>query len=277
MTLAENFDRMAEFTKRFSAQGLPDPPAWVSQLPLLGEPARAYWARFAHDTPELVSELKKFVDPIRTALLSGGAGVAEGLLQLTLSVLIAFFFFRDGDAATLRLRAAVARIAPDRGPRLLDVASGTTRGVVYGILGTALAQGVLMAIGLWIAGIGAAPLLGLVTFFLSPVPIGPPLVWIPAAIWLFSQGQTGMGIFMVLWGTLVVSMVDNFLKPIIISRGSQSAVSAGDARHSRWRCRLRLHRRISRSSAAGAGSRAIERMGGAGGEHGTRFDHARYR
>src|SRR5205807_9706473 len=45
-------------------------------------------------------------------------------------------------------------------------------------------------------------------------------VWIPAAAWLFSQGETGWGIFMLLWGTLVVSMVDNFLKPIIISRGS---------------------------------------------------------
>src|SRR6185369_13790705 len=47
-----------------------------------------------------------------------------------------------------------------------------------------------------------------------------PLVWIPAAIWLFSHGETGLGIFMLLWGGLVVSMVDNVLKPIIISRGS---------------------------------------------------------
>jgi predicted PurR-regulated permease PerM len=135
-------------------------------------------------------------------------------------VLIAYFLYRDGDAATLRLRAAVDRIAPKRGRRLLEVAGGTTRSVVYGILGTALAQGVLMAIGLWIAGFEAAPLLGLVTFFLSPVPIGPPLVWIPAAIWLFSHDQTGMGVFMLVWGTVVVSTVDNFLKPIIISRGS---------------------------------------------------------
>ncbi len=219
-TLAENFDRITEFSKRFMEEGPPDPPAWVGHLPLVGGQAQAYWARLAHDTPEVVSELKKYVDPIRNALVSGGAGVAHGLLQLTLSVLIAFFFFREGNAASLRLRAAVERIAPDRGGRLLQVAAGTTRGVVYGILGTALAQGVLMAIGLWITGIGAAPLLGLVTFFLSPVPIGPPLVWIPAAVWLFSHGSTGLGVFMILWGTLVVSMVDNFLKPIIISRGS---------------------------------------------------------
>jgi predicted PurR-regulated permease PerM len=157
---------------------------------------------------------------MRTTVLAGGANVAQALLQLTLSVLIVYFLYRDGDAATRRLRAAVSRIAPERGPRLLDVASGTTRGVVYGILGTALAQGVLNAIGLWFAGIPAAPLLGLVTFFLSPVPIGPPLIWGPAGLWLLSQGHTGAGIFILLWGLLVVSSIDNVLKPLIISRGS---------------------------------------------------------
>ena len=77
-----------------------------------------------------------------------------------------------------------------------------------------------MAIGLWIAGIHAAPLLGLLTFFLSPVPIGPPLVWIPAGLYLINEGATGMGVFLLVWGALVVSSVDNFLKPMLISRGS---------------------------------------------------------
>jgi predicted PurR-regulated permease PerM len=86
---------------------------------------------------------------------------------------------------------------------------------------TALAQGVLMAVGLYIVGIKSAPLLGLVTFFLSPVPVGPPLVWIPAGLWLiFSQGETAWGIFLLAWGALIVSSVDNVLKPMIISRGS---------------------------------------------------------
>jgi predicted PurR-regulated permease PerM len=220
VTLADNFDRMAEFAKRVIDQGPPDPPAWVAGLPLVGDGLQAYWIDLAHDTPRMMTELRKLVDPAKAALLSGGASVAQGLLQLTLSVLIVYFFFRDGEAATLRLRAAVARIAPNRGPRLLDVASGTTRGVVYGILGTALAQGVLNAIGLWIVGIGAAPLLGLATFLLSPVPIGPPLIWIPAGAWLLSHGHTGSGIFILLWGALVVSSIDNVLKPLIISRGS---------------------------------------------------------
>ena len=66
----------------------------------------------------------------------------------------------------------------------------------------------------------AAALLGLITFFLSPVPIGPPLVWLPAAAWLFFHGQTGWAIFVAVWGVAVVSSVDNFIKPLIISRGS---------------------------------------------------------
>jgi predicted PurR-regulated permease PerM len=220
VTLADNFDRMAEFAKRVIDEGAPDPPAWVAQLPLVGDTLQSYWMDLAHDTPRLMTELRKLVEPAKSALVSGGASVAQGLLQLTLSVLIMYFFLRDGQAASRRLSAAIERIAPTRGARLLDVAAGTTRGVVYGILGTALAQGVLNAIGLWIVGIGAAPLLGLITFFLSPVPIGPPLVWIPAGAWLLSQGHTVSGIFLLLWGALVVSSIDNFLKPLIISRGS---------------------------------------------------------
>ena len=165
-------------------------------------------------------ELKKLVEPAKVLALKAGSVVGEGLLQLTLSVLIAFFFFKDGDAITARLRGAVGRIAQERGLHMLHVALSTTRAVVYGILGTALVQGVLMAIGLWIAGIKAAPLLGLVTFFLSPVPIGPPMVWIPAGLFMFSQGNTGWGIFLLIWGGLVVSSVDNVIKPMIISHGS---------------------------------------------------------
>ena len=70
------------------------------------------------------------------------------------------------------------------------------RGVVYGILGTAIVQGVLTAIGLWIAGVPRPVLLGAVAGFLSVLPIGAPLVWIPAALWLLSTGHLGHGIFL---------------------------------------------------------------------------------
>ncbi len=220
VTLADNSVRMAEAAREFMAEGPPGPPHWVAQLPFIGERAAEYWSGFAHDTAQFTAEVRKLVEPAKAWLLTGGASIAQGLLQITLSILIAFFFFRDGDAAVLRLRAVLTRLAPRRGTRLLDLAAATMRGVVYGILGTAVAQGVLMAIGLWIAGIQAAPLLGLVTFFLSPVPVGPPLVWIPAGIWMMYQGSIGWGVFILVWGAVVVSTIDNVLKPLIISRGS---------------------------------------------------------
>jgi predicted PurR-regulated permease PerM len=220
-TLAENADRLGEFARGVIARGPPEPPAWVARIPLIGERAASYWSSIANDTGGLLEDLRRFVEPLRAFAFRAGAVVGEGLLQLTLSVLIAFFFYRDGQAIMARLRAAVVRLSPTRGEHMLEVASATTRAVVYGILGTALAQGVLMAIGLYIAGIQAAPLLGLVTFFLSPVPIGPPMVWIPAGLYLiFGVGETAWGIFVLAWGFVIVSSVDNVLKPILISRGS---------------------------------------------------------
>jgi predicted PurR-regulated permease PerM len=62
-------------------------------------------------------------------------------------------------------------------------------------------------------------LLGLLTFFLSIIPMGPPLVWLPAAIWLYFQGETLWAIFMAVYGLVVISSIDNVVKPYLISRG----------------------------------------------------------
>jgi predicted PurR-regulated permease PerM len=121
------------------------------------------------------------------------------------------------------LTAGIERIAGERGKHLLGVAGNTVRGVVYGILGTAMVQALIAGIGFLIAGVPGAALLALLTFFLSVVPVGPPLVWLPAALWLFSQGRTGWGIFMIVWG-VGVSTVDNFVKPWLISQGSDMPI-----------------------------------------------------
>lgn len=219
-TIVDNADPVAAWGRELMAAGPPGPPAWVAQLPLVGERASDYWSSMAHDTAQLVDELRKYIEPLRQVALASGAAFAAAVLQLALSIFIAFFFFRDGEAVVERLRAAFTRIAGERGFELAMVAASTVRGVVLGILGTALVQGVLAGIGFWIAGLSAAPLLGLLTFFLSPVPIGPPLIWVPAGLWLINAGETGWGLFVLAWGALVVSTIDNVIKPLIISRGN---------------------------------------------------------
>ena len=95
------------------------------------------------------------------------------------------------------------------------------RGVVYGILGTAIVQGMLTAFGLWIAGVPRPVLLGAVAGFLAVLPIGAPLVWIPAAIWLLSTGHVARGIFLGVYGVVAVSGADHLIRPWFISRGAQ--------------------------------------------------------
>ena len=219
-SLANDAGQLFEAGRRSLAEGPPLAPAWVSNLPMVGPRVATYWNDLVTDRSHLLEELKANLAPIQAFALGSGAVLARGLIELAFSVFIAFFLYRDGEVMARRLLATIVRIFGERGRHLAGLAVNTTRGVVYGILGTALAQGVLAGVGFVIAGVPAAALLGLITFFLSPIPIGPPLVWLPAAAWLFFNGQTGWAIFIIVWGVAVVSSVDNVLKPLIISRGS---------------------------------------------------------
>jgi predicted PurR-regulated permease PerM len=90
------------------------------------------------------------------SLLSLGVRMGEAIIQVSLGVLAAFFFFRDGAEGTRRLGMAVERLGGMQAQRLLTVAASTVRSVVYGVIGTALAQATLQALGLWLAGVPAA-------------------------------------------------------------------------------------------------------------------------
>lgn len=194
------------------------PPAWLAGLPLIGEPLDTYWRRLAASQTELANLGRQLFDPTRRLLTAAAGLIGQGLLQLTLVVFVAFFFYRDGRALGARLARLAEKIGGALGARMLTLAQSTIMGVMLGIVGTAAAQSLVALIGFLIAGVPAALLLAAATFFLSMVPVGPPLIWGGAAWWLYSQGDTGWAIFMVVWGALVISSVDNFIKPILISR-----------------------------------------------------------
>jgi predicted PurR-regulated permease PerM len=114
----------------------------------------------------------------------------------------------------------VERLSGHLSTEVLQIVTGTTRSVFIGIVGTAAAQGIVAFIGFLIAGVPGAFMLAVGTFVLSVVPMGPVLLWGGAAVWLYVQGETGWAIFMVVWGAVVISSIDNFLKPLLIARGS---------------------------------------------------------
>ncbi|HTY85862.1 MAG TPA: AI-2E family transporter [Candidatus Acidoferrum sp.] len=219
-TLADNVKQLTDAAKRWVENGPPAPPEWLAKVPTVGQRATDYWQSLAADTSRIWTDAQRFIEPVSAWLLKAGLALGGGLVQLALSIFIAFFLFRDGVAVGGLLASAIERIAGEPGRHLLTVAGKTIRGVVYGILGTALLQAIMTGIGLLIAGVPGAILLALLTFFASVVPVvGTGLVWIPAAVWLFHQGATGWGVFMLIWGVGVAN-IDNFVKPWLISQGS---------------------------------------------------------
>ena len=243
--LADDATALLAAGRRWLEEGLPPAPHWLGSIPLLGPRAADYWNDLAseltalareappqHDaatqpltstlaeTSRLRQTLRAVLLWTRSWILTFGLAIGSGVVQVILSLLVLYFLLRDGEAVAQRLAAMTVRVGGARGRQLLDVAGNTVRGVIYGILGTALAQGLMAGIGFLIAGVPGATLLGLLTFLLSVLPIGPPMVWIPVAAWLFHQGRIPWGIFMLLWG-LGVSSIDNVIKPWIISRGSR--------------------------------------------------------
>jgi predicted PurR-regulated permease PerM len=202
-------------------EGLPEPPTWVGRIPVAGTWVEDSWQRRADDPSQLVGELRSFLDTSSGMLTGLGLDLGRGVLQLSMSVFATFFFYRDGATIAQKVSEVINRISHDRTQELIGVVGGTVKSVVYGLLGTALAQGIAAGIGFWIAGVPAALLLALLTFFFSLVPFGPSLVWIGASLWLFFQGDIGWGLFIALWGLLLISTVDNFIKPYLISRGSK--------------------------------------------------------
>lgn len=219
--VVDGVEGLAAKSKPYIEQGLPaQPPAWMSKLPIVGSEIDTSWHRAATNREELNKLLRPMLEPARSMAFSLGGLVANGLLQLVLVLFIVFFLYRDGIAVSHTLVAAARKLGGDLGERLLELTRGTVNGVMLGLVGTAVAQGAVALIGFLIAGVPAAILLAFGTFFLSLIPAGPALLWGGAAWWLYDSGQTGWAIFMVVWGLLVISSIDNFVKPVLISRGA---------------------------------------------------------
>ena len=195
-------------------------PAWLRQLPLVGDSVDSYLRQILSSKEELLAVAKKYVEPARTFLLNSGIVLGTGVAQVSLAAFVSFFLYRDGHNIVASLEVGMDKIMGEHAVAVAETVSRTVTGVMYGMLGTALAQAAVAAIGFLLAGVPGVALLSVATFVFSLVPVGPPLIWGGAAIWLFSQGMTGWGVFMLIYGTLVISGVDNVVKPFLISRGS---------------------------------------------------------
>ncbi len=199
--------------------GLPAPPTWLGELPLIGDSLVTLWSTVHEQGTALLASARPYIGQVGNWLLVRSARIGGGMLELALSLVLVFFFYRDGPRLAAFVHSLLDRlIGRERADHYLELVAGTVQRVVNGVIGTAAAQAVLAYVGFSIAGVPAALVLGLLTFAFSFLMV-PPLVWGPAVAWLIWQGDYGMAVFLGIWGMFIISGVDNILKPYLISRG----------------------------------------------------------
>lgn len=218
--LADNIGSAFEQLRDALGHGELLPPAWIRDIPLVGEQVDLYLRQLVASRERMLELARRLLEPARHTLLAGGLMLGTGVVQMSLAAFVSFFFYRDGSALMTVIGAAMRRIMDEEAQAVTEIVSQTVRGVMYGLLGTALAQALVAALGFAIAGVPAVLLLSVLVFVSSLIPVGPPVIWGGAAVWLFSQGATGWGIFMLVWGFFGISGVDNVVRPMLISRGS---------------------------------------------------------
>lgn len=177
--LADHVRDATLFIKDVQVDGLPAPPDWLAGVPLIGERLVGYWNTIDEQGAAAMVAIKPYLGQVGNWLLARSAQVGGGILEITLSLVFVFFFYRDGPRLAAFVLTLLERLIGDRAGYYLDLVAGTVQRVVNGVIGTAAAQAVLAFIGFLIAGVPGALVLGIGTFLLSLVPMGPPLIWIP--------------------------------------------------------------------------------------------------
>jgi predicted PurR-regulated permease PerM len=225
LTLADTIPQLTNMSRDLTSFHLPDAPSWVSTLPLAGDSLHKFWLSVQADLPGFIEKIRPAINKAALWALEGGASASLSMLEIVLAIVIAGLLLINGDKLWDGAELAINKLGGATADELPEVIARTIRSVTTGVVGTALAQTVLCVIGLLIAGVPGALVLGFLCFIVAVAQLPTLLIWLPAALWVFYTGQTGLGIFLLVWGFLLVNTIDNVLKPLLISQGAQMPLS----------------------------------------------------
>jgi predicted PurR-regulated permease PerM len=174
---------------------------------------------------EIVGKVGEAVSAVGSFLVGSLADLTRGTLGFFLQFFILlyamFFFLMDGRSILDRILSHVPLSRVDE-ERLLEKFVSVTRATLKGSLLIGIIQGGLAGVAFWLAGVPGAAFWGTVTVVVSIIPaIGAALIWGPVVIYLMLSGPAGAGLGLLLWSALVVSTIDNFLRPRLVGRDTR--------------------------------------------------------
>lgn len=174
------------------------------------------------DLSAVKERLSGLVVPAGQQLAGHAINIGQLTLEFVASLLVMlyllFFFLRDGDELSQRIRDALP-LRAGQTAEILDAFILAVRGTIKGIILVALIQGALGGLIFWLLGLTAPLLAGAIMALLSLLPVlGSALVWVPAALYLLVAGAVTKGIILLAFGTFVIGLADNFLRPVLVGQ-----------------------------------------------------------
>ena len=197
---------------------IPLPPENIASWPIVGESLDNFWRLASTNLSTALQQIAPYLKEVAGWLLSIATGTGLTILQFIISIIISGVLLVNADAGSRAARKFSCRLSGDRGIEFVTLAENTIRSVVRGILGVALIQSLLAGLGFLFAGVPGAGLWALLCLMLAVVQIGIAPITLPVAIYLFSYADTFTAVAFLIW-IIPVSLLDNFLKPILLSRG----------------------------------------------------------
>lgn len=193
-------------------------PEFVKRIPWLGDYLQEWLDRLTDDRAGVAAQLADSAKQWLGYLGKILGGIGHYIMKLVVVTVTVFFCFRDGEKVIGQLHKGLVRFLGTHQHIYLPAIANTTSAVVYGLVLAALSQGILAGLGFYFADVKAPVLFGALTALLALVPIvGAALIWLPIGITLIVMDRIPDGIGVLLWGGLIVSTVDNVIRPLVIS------------------------------------------------------------
>jgi predicted PurR-regulated permease PerM len=219
-TIVQNSGQIVGWAESVASVGLPPPPSWLGDLPLIGARAASAWQDIADiGVRDLLQKARPYAGTMTQWFVSAVGGFGVVLVQFLLTVAVSAIMYAKGERAAARVIRFGVRLAGERGEQSVRLAAQAIRGVALGVVVTALIQSAIGGFGLVIAGVPFASVLCAVMFMLCIAQIGPALVLLPAVIWMFASDDLGWAVFLLVCSVLAIG-IDNVIRPILIRKGA---------------------------------------------------------
>jgi predicted PurR-regulated permease PerM len=193
----------------------------LRDLPWIGVWAQDMLQQLSSDPTAIGEQLMLTLEQSSVEMSKLIGGVGRNVAKLFFAVLSMFFLLRDGPRLLRETRAILEGILGPRVHDYLDAIGATTQAVVYALILGAVAQGAVAGIGYWIFGVEAPALMGALTVLVALIPFGAPFVWGSLSLWMLVTGNIWSGVGLLLWGVLLVSWMDNIVRPLVISNATR--------------------------------------------------------